>query len=272
MSSGPDTSRVGVRDLARSWSAERSDHPELTAVFVSEVDSTQRLARTLLDQCVHEDEGPLPFVVAALAQSAGRGRHGRSWWSPRGAGLYASLVLPVAGSRALQELPLRTATALAEYLSSILGERCSIKWPNDLIVERRKIGGILIDAVSPPAPAERWAIVGVGLNFRDPEERGTGAATSVVEEAKSIGRDFPSFDQFVADVIASVWRALGSQSSDWVERFVRLSAHRPGDTLRFRAGDEDVEGRFVGFDEQGFLKIETANGPRVVRSGEVFSW
>lgn len=96
-----------VEELCQEWQrglGGASGSP-LNGLFLSRVDSTQRLARTLLDQCVHEDEGPLPFVVAALEQSAGRGRQGREWRSPPGSGLYASLVIPVPEGDRLQELP-----------------------------------------------------------------------------------------------------------------------------------------------------------------------
>ena len=130
-----------MEELCQEWQRGLGSAPgsPLSGIFLSQVDSTQRLARTLLDQCVHEDEGPLPFVVAALEQSAGRGREGRGWWSPAGSGLYASLVIPVSSNQRLQELPIRVAAALASFVSVVVRGDCRIKWPNDLLLQGKKI-------------------------------------------------------------------------------------------------------------------------------------
>jgi biotin-[acetyl-CoA-carboxylase] ligase BirA-like protein len=271
-----DTGRAlpTVEELCQEWHRGLGGAPgsPLSGIFLSQIDSTQRLARTLLDQCVHEDEGPLPFVVAAVEQTAGRGREGRSWSSAAGSGLYASLVTPVAARERLQELPLRTAAALAELAATTIRGECRIKWPNDLLVGRRKLGGILVDAVTPPSPAESWAIVGFGLNFATPDAALVPEATSLLEEVRRAGGDPPSFSHFVVEAISAVWRAVGDDTTGWVERFARLSAHRDGDPIRFAVAGEVVEGTFRGFDEHGFLKLETASGERRIRSGEIYSW
>ena len=263
-----------TEQLCQAWQRGLGGAPgsPLSGIFVSRLDSTQRLARTLLDQCVHEDEGPLPFVVAALEQTAGRGRQGRAWRSPAGSGLYASLVIPVGASDRLQELPLRTAAALALFASAAIHGECRIKWPNDLVVGRLKLGGILVDAVTPPSPAESWAIVGFGLNYRTPDRAQDPDATSVFEEAVRGRVEAPAFARWVVDGISAVWQAVTSPDADWVERFAGLSAHRAGDRIRFGVDGAEVEGLFGGFDERGFLKLGTASGVRLVRSGEIYSW
>ena len=265
-----------VGSLAAVWRAHSAalSPAELNPIFVSSLGSTQVLAQALVKRCVHEDEGPLPFVVAAIEQTAGRGRQGRGWSSPRGGGLYASLVLPVTESERLQEFPLRTATALAEFLNGHLRHECRIKWPNDLVVGRRKIGGILVDALTPPSPAETWAIVGMGVNFLTPSILGGEMATSILEEGCATGLPDSGYEALVANAVVAVWNALHSASDDWVERFRKLSAHAPGEEIRFRTANEEVRGIFDGFDDRGFLLLRAGkNGAqRVVRSGEVFSW
>ena len=263
-----------VEELCEEWARGLGGAPgtPLSGIFISRLDSTQRLARTLLDQCVHEDEGPLPFVVTALEQSAGRGREGREWWSPAGVGLYASLVLPIGDGERMQELPIRVAAVLAEFVNETLGGTCRIKWPNDLLVGRSKLGGILIDAVTPPAPAESWAIVGFGVNFSPPSAGALAGATSLLEEASSLDAAAPSFSRFAIGAISAVWRAASSTDSGWGERYMRFSAHCEGDPIRFRLGGGEVEGKFGGLDEHGFMKLETSSGVRLIRSGEVYSW
>lgn len=267
---------LAVADLAAAF--EKGRHSlapgELTSIFVSSLPSTQALAHSLVAQCVHEDEGPLPFAIAALEQTEGSGRHGRGWTSPAGGGLYASLVLPVPSSERLQQYPVRTATALAEFLNECIRGECRIKWPNDLVVGRRKIGGILVDVMSPPPPATPWAILGLGVNFLTPSVLGGGVATSLLEEAASAGRLEEEFPRLLVRAIAAVWNALHSETDDWVERFARLTAHQPGEKLSFRAANEEISGTFAGFDRHGFLRLteEEGDAVRVVRSGEIFAW
>ena len=270
------TERVAptVEELCQEWQRGLGSAPgsPLSGLFVSRLDSTHRLARTLLDQCVHEDEGPLPFVVAALEQTAGRGRQGRKWLSPAGSGLYASLVVPVPVRERMQELPIRTATALAGFVSDTVHADCRIKWPNDLFVGHNKLGGILVDAVTPPSPADSWAIIGFGLNYETPDAAVLADATSMREEAGRTSAELSSFPRFAVDAISAVWRAVTSAETDWVARFASLSIHRAGDRIRFGLDGEDVSGTFGGFDVHGFLRLETATGVRLIRSGEIYSW
>lgn len=113
-------------------------------------------------------DGASPFtVVTAETQSAGRGREGRGWHAPAGLGLWASVFVEVpGGSGALPVLPLRVGLALANAVEVVAsGVRASIKWPNDLVLEGRKAGGILCEVVSPPGRPP-GVVVGVGVNLR----------------------------------------------------------------------------------------------------------
>jgi len=264
---------VSVAALAATWGAFRAEIPawDLNLALLSATDSTQRVARTLLDQFLREDDEPFPFVVAALRQSAGRGRQGREWWSPPGGGIYASLVLPASGPEELAAVPLRAAVSLAEYVGSLLAGGCRIKWPNDLVVERRKVGGLLVDAVfASDAPGRSWAVVGFGLNLKPPKANGRPpGATSVAEET---GSAVPGLAEFAAQALAAVWRGTALSREEAVARFARLTAHQEGEMLRCRVGDEEFGGVFRGFDERGFLRLDTERGERIVRSGEVFAW
>jgi len=264
---------VSVAALAATWSTFRAEIPawDLNLALLSATDSTQRVARTLLDQFLREDEEPFPFVVAALRQSAGRGRQGREWWSPPGGGIYVSLVLPTSGPEELATVPLRAAVSLAEFLGSLLAGGCRIKWPNDLVVERRKIGGLLVDAVfASDAPGRSWAVLGFGLNLKP--STATGRPPGSTSLAEEMGGETPSLAEFAAQALAAVWRGFALSREETVARFARLSAHRDGEALRCRVGDEELDGFFRGFDERGFLRLETERGERIVRSGEVFAW
>jgi len=109
---------------------------------------------------------PEGTVVAADTQTSGRGRLGRMWASPPGAGLYVSLILRPA-SHALPLLTIGAGVALADGVEAGSGLRVGLKWPNDLVVGRRKVGGILTEAVSLAAGATTVdrVIVGFGINL-----------------------------------------------------------------------------------------------------------
>ena len=149
-------------------------------------DSTNTRARELAEALA-----PHGTVVTAGEQSAGRGRQGRTWTAPPGRALLYSAILRPLDERHLL-LPLAVPLAVCEAAESLRpGLECAIKWPNDVWVEGRKLGGILIEA----RPQDGWAVIGVGLNLsisRDefpPELRET--ATSLFgsdEGGRGMGR------------------------------------------------------------------------------------
>lgn len=268
MSATEASSAAYLDGLAAAWPDELA--AELSLLGVGTIDSTQRLARRLLDRHYEEEETPRPFVVVAGSQTEGRGRQGRTWQSAAGLGLWASLALPVSESR-LQELPMRVAVALAEAANRALGSSaCRLKWPNDLTVGRRKLGGLLIDAASRP-DGEGWAIAGLGVNHGHSDAELPGA-DSISLRAVAGGRWLAPLARFAADALETVWRELASGDSDWLERYRSLTVHRPGDALGCDLVGERLVGRFADFDARGFLVLDTASGPRTVRSGEVFAW
>lgn len=264
---------------AASGSAALADFParwprelvaEVSLVAVDRVDSTQRLARALLDRHLLEEESPHPFVVVALEQSAGRGRQGRSWASAAGKGLWASLVLEL-DARSAQSLPMRVAVALATAVNSLLGETCCrLKWPNDLVIGRSKLGGLLVDAVTRP-DGRVWSVVGFGINH------GHGSNELPARDAVSLrlaagARSLPTLAELLASAQSELWSELSRDDSDWLERYRTLAAHRAGDRISCDLTEGRLEGTFAGFDERGFLIVATENGQRTVRSGEVFAW
>ncbi len=128
-------------------------------VYLPSVDSTNRLARTLAAQ-----GAPHGTLVLADAQTAGRGRRGRSWISPAGKGIFMSVVLrPRVHPSQLARLSLRTALAVAMGLSDAVGLEMRIKWPNDIICGGKKVAGILLEM---DADEERVysVVAGIGIN------------------------------------------------------------------------------------------------------------
>jgi BirA family biotin operon repressor/biotin-[acetyl-CoA-carboxylase] ligase len=150
-------------ELARALSAAS---PRLGAFhhiqYFSEVDSTNDVALSLAAR-----GAPEGTVVLADAQRAGRGRQGRAWYSPPGAGLYLSLVIRPALSSVLSLITIAAGVAVVRGLSAATGLTLELKWPNDVVIGRpwRKIAGILSESASAGSQIDA-VVVGIGVNLR----------------------------------------------------------------------------------------------------------
>ena len=203
-------------------------------------------------------------AVAAGHQTAGRGRAGRSWHSPPGAGLYLSWIGQPRFPQSLGGLvPLMAAVTVAEVCDT-LGVEVQLKWPNDVLVNGRKLAGILCEARGTP---QAWTvIVGVGLNIQEPPngfpEEIPGVALSELTEsplettviAEALTRGFERH-------MTSMEHAGGSSIIDaWGQRGI------PVGTL-IRRGS--LEGRFAGLTREGALRLEAEDGIHEVHAGDV---
>jgi BirA family biotin operon repressor/biotin-[acetyl-CoA-carboxylase] ligase len=136
-----------------------------TVVHFDRTDSTNIQAKSLAS--AHAAEGTL---VVAEEQLAGRGRKQRSWFSPAGAGIYASLILrPSISPGEAPRMTLMTAVAAAEALMSVTELPVRIKWPNDLLIHGKKIGGILTE-ISTEMDTIEYVVIGLGINVNTPQE------------------------------------------------------------------------------------------------------
>lgn len=255
-------------DLAAYAGAWRRDltTPANWVVF-DLVDSTQRRARTVLERHFEEAEEPQPFAMAALGQWSGIGRQGRPWASAAGLGIYATVASPVGDPERLSVVPLAVAVALAEVLEPLLGDALRLKWPNDLMVAGRKLGGILCEAVV--RGRRPWVLVGFGINHgHRANSLPHPGATSL---ALSLRAEPPALAPLAARLVEATARCLTrlERAAEIVDRYRARVAHHPGDALFAESDGERVAGRFAGIDERGFLLLETDHGTIAVRSGEV---
>jgi BirA family biotin operon repressor/biotin-[acetyl-CoA-carboxylase] ligase len=238
------------------------------------VASTNALARAIATEYQNESQTLHPLLLLAYGQSGGRGRQGRSWSSPPGKGAYVTRVVEAADPALLQTLPLLVGVGLCRALSAgsaRLPVPCRLKWPNDLVVEvdgeRRKIGGILIEALV--RPGERsLALVGFGVNLFHEAADLPEAATSLRLLGGGVGE---SLADLTWDLVKSVEAELVhlGDAAYAVESYRPLSVHQPGERIVCRAGDRVIEGAFAGFDEMGRLLLDS-DGRRIpLAAGEV---
>jgi BirA family biotin operon repressor/biotin-[acetyl-CoA-carboxylase] ligase len=190
---------------------------------------------------------PHGALVTAGEQSAGRGRQGRTWSAPAGHALLMSVVLR--GSHDL--LPLRAAVAVA----GTCGERAAIKWPNDVLLDGRKVAGILVEG----RPQEGWAVVGIGLNVAVDV---TDLPAELHATAGTLGLAPAEVEPTLARLLGELERALA------VPRDALLDAYRRRDALAGRQiawnGGAGVAG---GIDGDGRLLVD--GGRVALDAGEV---
>lgn len=207
-------------------------------------------------------------VLLAEQQTAGRGRQGRQWLSPPRRGLYLSMAWhftqPI---RVLGALALVAGLAAAEALNQHSAIHVGVKWPNDLQIGGRKLGGCLID-LSTHGRQRTSAIIGIGINvdltgFGDPGQ----PWTDLVREGGSRDRS-----ALAAALINSLHRDLGLFARSGFAAFQsRWRAHDAlyGQTLQLFGPVAEVTGRGLGVDASGGLLLQTSNGVETIRSGEV---
>jgi BirA family biotin operon repressor/biotin-[acetyl-CoA-carboxylase] ligase len=207
-------------------------------------DSTNERARALAAA-----GAPHGTLVTADEQRAGRGRQGRAWTAPPRSAVLMSVVL-----RELSEtLPLAAAVAVCEALPV----EASIKWPNDVWIDGRKVAGILVEG----RPQEGWAVLGIGLNVATEEFPAELSATSLRLAGASLTVD---------GALAALLAALDG----WLERSAAdvLAAWRARDALHghpVRWSNGAGEGVAAGVDDSGALIVETVDGRVTLDAGEV---
>lgn len=218
-------------------------------------------------------------AVLADLQEAGRGRLGRTWWSPPGAGMYLSVVISTDGLGAhVPLLTLAAGVALATALRDVSGLPVELKWPNDVVIGRpwRKLAGILCEATTAGAAGAgpEAVVIGMGMNLQRSAYPPAIAdrATSVAEECdQSISRA-----AFVAATLQALDREverLRSGDVSGVLRDWRGLAHAglAQAPIRWRDHEGEHRGTTVGLDDDGALLVRRAGTNSEIRivSGEV---
>lgn len=257
--------RVDYETWRRTLSVWARSGGRTVALFDS-IGSTNEVAAALLPRRERPRSGCWFF---AFHQRRGRGRFDRVWVSPRGAGVYASYLLE-APATLLPILPQLVGVALCEALDG-LGVACRLKWPNDLLLDGRKLGGILLRARG--SGPDIGAVAGFGINYdHEAVELPRQDATSLRLASAAV----PALAELTAILAERVERevAAGQAAADAgpravLERYVAWSAHRPGDRLVVQLADEVCSGEFAGFSTSGELRLICAGGERRLSAGEI---
>ncbi len=228
--------------------------------YFAEIDSTNTEARRLAENGAAEGE-----VVVAEAQSRGRGRLGRVWESPPFVNLYLSIILrPNLAPAHAPQITLMAAVALAETVGAFLGRPPAIKWPNDILVDGRKLAGILAEAACDSERVE-FVVLGIGVNLNygfdsmpaQLRERATSLTQLTgqpVARENLLRRLIQDLDRCYGELEESGFEVLRPR---WEARLVWR-----GRRVRVELGDQVLTGRVQGIEPSGALILEGDDGER----------
>jgi BirA family biotin operon repressor/biotin-[acetyl-CoA-carboxylase] ligase len=240
----------------------------------AEVRMVQRCGSTNTVLLEERDPGEHPVVLLAREQTAGRGRRGRRWMSA-GAGASLAFSLRRNVTRPLRELgalSLVAGVAAARALRALGVPGAALKWPNDLMVEGAKLGGILVE--TRPAGEATRAVIGIGINLRD----GAGLSTRLRRRVASLDAllsPLPSAEAVAGSIaceLLDALRAFDAAGLDAVRsEWEAMDAHA-GQRLRVRLADgRCISGIASGLAADGGLRLRTRAGMRAINSGRVVS-
>lgn len=256
-------------DLAEALSADTALRDRVDLRYFAEVGSTNDLVLALADA-----GAPEGTAVLADAQRAGRGRRGRTWFSPPGAGMYLSCVVRNdAGGWPLPLVTLAAGVAAAQSITNTTGLPVELKWPNDVVTGDawRKLAGILCESSGTRGRVDA-VVVGIGVNLRpaayppDVQPRATSIETELgrpIERAPLVAACLRELLRAVDDLrrhdrstVIAAWRRLGARGLD-------------GAPVRWQDQGVERRGRTRGIDDNGALIVDTGGRAELIVAGEV---
>lgn len=236
-------------------------------VYFDSIDSTNTKAKELA-----EEGYPQGTLVVADCQSAGKGRRGRSWESPSGAGIFMTLVLkPEINPNNASMLTLVTALAVARAISDVTGQEAMIKWPNDIVMNGKKVCGILTE-MSAQFDYINHIVIGIGINVHNeffPEELKDIASSLMLEcdgkhfrRAEIIVKSMEYFEKYYEVFLKT------EDLSKLVKEYngILVNMHKQVKVLDPK---ESFEGKAQGITARGELMVDTWEARKMVSSGEV---
>lgn len=235
--------------------------------YSEEIDSTNNRARALAEAGCDEWT-----VVLAESQTAGRGRLGKQFYSPKGGGIYMSVVVrPNCEVQYANMLTLAAAAAVVEAVEAVCGITAQIKWVNDIFVGTKKVCGILTEAsVGLEEQRLRYAVVGIGINVAPPP----GGFPEALQDIATSIFDTPRVESVRAPLVAEILRRFRGYAEQLTDRLfmVCYRAHLMvlGRRVYLVRGNDREEVLVVGLTDDGALIVENDEGRRrEINSGEV---
>lgn len=236
-------------------------------LYFDTIDSTNTKAQELAEKGY-----PSGTLVVADKQESGKGRRGRSWVSPSGTGIFMTLMIkPDINPNNASMLTLVAALAVAKAITSVTGEEAMIKWPNDIVVNSKKVCGILTE-MNAQFDYINHIVVGIGINVHNesfPEEISQMASSLMIEaggkrfhRAQIIAETMSYFEQYYDTFLKT------QDLSALVREYDKLLVNR-NKSVRVLDPKEPFDGKAMGITSKGELIVDTWESRKLVSSGEV---
>ncbi len=234
---------------------------EYPLILLEETDSTNRVARELAQK-----GAPQGAAVVAKGQTAGYGRRGRAFFSPKGSGLYCSVILrPDPKAFDAARVTVTAAVAVAEAVEQVLGLALSVKWVNDLYFRNKKVCGILAQGQT---EGESFAcILGIGLNVYAPKE-GFGELDPIAGALLDGEPDPKIMDGLRDEILDRFFALYGGDFAPCLAEYRRRS-FLTDKTVTVVQGEKRLRGIVRGIDERGALLVELGGTVTAFSSGEI---
>lgn len=241
---------------------------EADIIVYETVDSTNIQVAKLADAGAREGT-----CVVAFCQTQGQGRSGRSFYSPKGGNLYMSLLLRPRTQEAAGHITVAAAVATVNAIENKFGIKCGIKWVNDIILNKKKVCGMVAQAYN-VGRDDFYVVLGIGVNIYDspdipedivgiygslfgkPCDIGTKeAGSAAVDLASEIIKEFSVYyNDFTGSGCAGKYRALSVVT---------------GHSVIYRSGNDEICAKVVDIDDEGGIVLKTPEGVRCYRDGEI---
>lgn len=261
---------MAAPDLMTEAEIKSLMHTEWVAkevLYFDTIDSTNTKAQELAEKGY-----PSGTLVVADKQESGKGRRGRSWVSPSGTGIFMTLMIkPDINPNNASMLTLVAALAVAKAITSVTGEEALIKWPNDIVVNSKKVCGILTE-MNAQFDYINHIVVGIGINVRNesfPEEISQMASSLMIEaggkrfhRAQIIAETMSYFEQYYDTFLKT------QDLSALVREYDELLVNR-NKSVRVLDPKEPFDGKAMGITPKGELIVDTWESRKLVSSGEV---
>lgn len=261
---------MAAPDLMTEAEIKSLMHTEWVAkevLYFDTIDSTNTKAQELAEKGY-----PSGTLVVADKQESGKGRRGRSWVSPSGTGIFMTLMIkPDINPNNASMLTLVAALAVAKAITSVTGEKAMIKWPNDIVVNSKKVCGILTE-MNAQFDYINHIVVGIGINVHNesfPEEISQMASSLMIEaggkrfhRAQIIAETMSYFEQYYDTFLKT------QDLSALVREYDELLVNR-NKSVRVLDPKEPFDGKAMGITPKGELIVDTWESRKLVSSGEV---
>lgn len=261
---------MAAPDLMTEAEIKSLMHTEWVAkevLYFDTIDSTNTKAQELAEKGY-----PSGTLVVADKQESGKGRRGRSWVSPSGTGIFMTLMIkPDINPNNASMLTLVAALAVAKAITSVTGEEALIKWPNDIVVNGKKVCGILTE-MNAQFDYINHIVVGIGINVHNesfPEEISQMASSLMIEaggkrfhRAQIIAETMAYFEQYYDTFLKT--QDLSALVREYDKLLVNMNK-----SVRVLDPKEPFDGKAMGITPKGELIVDTWESRKLVSSGEV---